>query len=410
MSEMINKKTKILTGVSSHQEPEIYDFSDDLEETPTTPTTKNLNPVPTFESIGRVPLKHRYRLTEEFRESFIHEWNRLVDVTFGFRFMLNHPNLSQLWYWGICALIFSLLKWESPANACIGFFFGALLNQFMFVYSHMMAHAEWLYIYEDPRLWRQWTYDLTNGFIETRAGIKFWAFYHHHGGPNIKYDWYHPLGNDDAETSLHAHLIHLQIYTFYFQPHKLAWALFAAYFLPSTIGWFVLGFNLSGFYLWMGHDWTHSKALEISCIGGTAFNIIMSFWSLIRLNAKREDHFAHHVHNHKRVYVDFSIGETFFPWAFDQYFQSQWDWCFDSNTNENGTHVNFLTELGNCGNRNRRNMYIVWGLAMIAIQYFLEESFMDYENGWYEFAAFLVLYLTTPTNPGIFFDKPNEED
>lgn len=98
-----------------------------------------------------------------------------------------------------------------------------------------------------------------------------------------------------------------------------------AWFSPGVVGWLIFGFNLSTFYLFLGHDWSHTKSLTKSCLFGTPLWIIMTIWSAVGINSAREDHFAHHIHNHKYVYTDFSIGETLFPWAMDRYFNNIWN-------------------------------------------------------------------------------------
>lgn len=350
----------------------------------------------TYDNLEPMKLQHNDKLTDEFREAYIQEWWRLVDETFGFRYMLEHPVLSQIWYWFLMAMTFRMCEnphWFFPF---MGFLFGFLGNQIMFVFSHMLAHAEWLYVYDDIRIWRNWAAPVT-GYLETRTGMKFWAFYHHH----THNEWFEYLGSSKPEYSLTGQLVHMQIYTFFYQPFKLLWTLVVTLAFPQTMGWWMLGFNLSGYYLWMGHDWSHLKNLEPAALGGSFFHAAMTVMSFLNINSARELHFDHHKHNHRTVYQDFSIGETFFPMVADRYFNRLWDRAFDDGTNAEGKQtVKFLRNLGECGRWHDRILARVY-IVVVGLFYLYLNPETTVEEAVLNIVKLFAIIMVVPQNPGI---------
>jgi len=331
----------------------------------------------TYEKLGALKLKHvnGKDLSQEWKDQWILQWDELRESIWEFDMMCNYQLCTQIWYWSSLALIYSMLEISNGWYVFLGIFCGFALSQFMFVFSHMVAHAEFLYSYPDPRIWQQKTYHICHGYVESKSVVKYWAFYHHHGNQGGKNDWFPFLGDSTPETSLNTLMIHLHTFTLLFQPYKWLWCVFYAWWSPCVIGWLGFGFNLSAFYLWMGHDWSHSKALSKSMLFGRLEYCLMTIFSFVGINSAREDHFKHHIHTHPTVYQDFSIGETLFPWFMDRYFNSIWDASFYKATLPDGRqHINFIGFLSDHGSFHRNLSILMYTLGISIVAYF--------ERGW----------------------------
>jgi len=321
----------------------------------------------TYEKLGALKLKHQDKLSQEWYDEFIEQWECLRKSIWEFDLMCKYQTAAQVWYWSTIVLIFSLLENHNSWHTFAGIFIGFSLSQFMFVFSHMIAHAEFLYAYPTVKIWKQKTYHLTSGYVESKSVVKYWAFYHHHGSSSN--EWFPFLSSNTPESSLTTQMIHLHTFTLLFQPYKWIWCVGYAWWSPGVIGWLIFGFNLSAFYLWCGHDWSHSKALEDSCLFGYLIRAIMTIFSAVGINAARKDHFAHHIHTHKYVYTDFSIGETLFPWFMDHYFNKIWNSAFERSTQPDGKqNIVFLAYLGDAGNWHNGAAILLYLFLVTAIQ------------------------------------------
>jgi len=348
----------------------------------------------TYEKLGALKLEHTDKLSQEWKNEFIEEWEILRKSMWEFDLMCDYQTCAQIWYWGTMALIFSLLENQNGWYIFIGIFCGFAISQFMFVFSHMIAHAEFLYAYPSVKIWKQKTFKITHGYVESKSVVKYWAFYHHHA--TKLNDWFPFLSSHTAESSLTTQMIHLHTFTLLFQPYKWLWCVGYAYYSPGVIGWLIFGFNLSAFYLWMGHDWSHDKELQTNCVFGRFLRVLMTVFSAVGINAAREDHFAHHIHNHKYVYTDFSIGETLFPWFMDHYFNKIWNSAFERSTQPDGKqNIIFLGYLGDAGNFHNKYMILLYLCVVTCIQYFSTPIFSIWATLYmfFDVAFFLITFL-----------------
>jgi hypothetical protein len=211
-------------------------------------------------------------------------------------------------------LIYSYLIYRSlEANLLqiiLGFVLGLFGIQIHFILTHMWNHGLMLEydVWTVETRWMHWI-----------PSVVFYAFYHHHHTRSD--DWAPALSyyKTGANNIVRSHWESFSI--FCLSPFSAILALFGIYYYPQFAP-YVLGFEIGMILLPLAHDWVHLRKSR-----AYGLNYLFHPLEMMGIFATREDHSAHHNHNHPTVYQGFS-SSGIYARHIDRIFNWMWDFAF----------------------------------------------------------------------------------